>query len=484
MTGWHAFFVVVAIISIAYFAALNGLYLVFTVIATRSVGDHLRRRTYGTLEEAFSSPFTPGITVIMPAFNEAAGVVESVRSLLDLRYPRYELIVVNDGSTDGTLARLAGAFELAPAVRALRDRLPTGPVRGSYTSRRHPELCVLDKENGGKADALNAGLNAARYGYVCSLDADALIEPDALLQVAAPILEDPEHVVAAGGIVRIANGCTIDHGRITEIRLPRSRLATLQVIEYFRAFLIGRVGWTRLNALLIISGAFALYLREPLEDAGGYWPESSGEDVEVVVRLHQYFRDRKLPYRMVFVPDPVCWTEVPEDMRSLGTQRRRWHRAVGQTLLRHWRAIGRPRYGAFGMLALPYFLFFEFLGPLVEILGPVIIILAAATGQLSVLFLVAFLVIAFGVGILLTLAALALEEFNFRRHRRGRDIARMMLYAVLENIGFRQVNDFWRTIGMIDVLRGKGGWGAQRRRGIGRPAAAAPGPAGSARGRS
>lgn len=470
MSAIQTIFLVTAVLTIAYFACLNGLYAVFTLTAARSLRSHLRRRAYSGLEEAFDSPFTPGITIVLPAYNESAGIVESVRSLLALRYPLFEVVAVNDGSTDDTVEKLCAAFDLVPAHRALRDGIETAHVRGTYVSRRHRNLWLVDKENGGKADALNTGVNAARHPYVCAIDADALIEPNALLEVAAPILDDPELVVATGGIVRIANGCTVDHGRVTEVRLPASRLAVLQVIEYFRAFLVGRVGWTRLNALLIISGAFGLFQRDAVEEAGGYWTSTVGEDVELVVRIHRRFRSHAIPYRIAFVADPVCWTEAPEDLRTLSRQRRRWHRGLGQTLWRHRQAIANPRYGAFGLIALPYFLVFEFLGPVVEIIGPPVTIVAYALGELSVLFLVAFLVIAFLLGIALTIAALALEEFNFRRHAHARDVARMLLYAVVENIGYRQLNDLWRTVAFVDLARRKKGWGAQRRRGIGQVA--------------
>jgi cellulose synthase/poly-beta-1,6-N-acetylglucosamine synthase-like glycosyltransferase len=461
-------FVASAAITIAYFVCLNGLYAVFTLVAARSLRDHLRRRTYAGLAEAFDSPFTPGITVVLPAFNEAAGIVESVRSLLDLRYPLLEIVVVNDGSTDDTIERLRTAFGLVPARRAIRDSIATKPVRGTYVSRSHENLWLIDKENGGKADALNAGVSTARHPYVCAIDADALIEPDALLEVAAPILDDPERVVATGGIIRIANGCTIDHGRVVDVRLPSNRLAVLQVIEYFRAFLVGRVGWTSLNSLLIISGAFGLFQREAVEEVGGYWTDTVGEDVELVVRIHRHFRSRGIPYRIAFVPDPVCWTEAPETLRTLSGQRRRWHRGLGQTLWRHRGAIGNPRHGVFGLVGLPYFLVFEFLGPVVEVLGVPLTIVAFVLGKLSLLFLVAFLVVAFLLGVLLTTAALALEEFNFRRHQRWRDVLRMLAYAVLENIGYRQLNDLWRLLALFDLARRRQGWGAHVRRGIGK----------------
>jgi cellulose synthase/poly-beta-1,6-N-acetylglucosamine synthase-like glycosyltransferase len=471
------FFEVTALFTIGYFLVLNAIYLAFTTIAARSLSERGKRGRFNALDEAFDSPFTPGVTVILPAFNESTGIVESVRSLLALRYPLHEVVVVNDGSTDGTIGRLQDAFDLAPVHRALRDTIPTRPVRGTFVSRRHSNLWVIDKDNGGKADALNAGINAALHEFVCAIDADALIEPDALLRVTAPVLDDPRLVVATGGIVRIVNGCAVDHGRVVEVRLPRSRLAVLQVVEYFRAFLVGRVAWTRLNALLIISGAFGLFRRTALEDVGGYWTRTVGEDVELVVRLHRHFRARQEPYRIAFVADPVCWTEAPEDFRTLSRQRRRWQRGLGQTLWRHRRLVANPRYGTLGLLAFPYFLVFEFFGPLIEVIGPVVTIVAFALGEISLVFLVAFLLVAVLLGIVLSIAALTLEEFNFRRHQSARDISRLLLYAVLENLGYRQLNDLWRMFALVDLARRKQGWGAQRRRGIGRMPPPPPVPA-------
>jgi cellulose synthase/poly-beta-1,6-N-acetylglucosamine synthase-like glycosyltransferase len=471
MSALSTALIVASAITIAYFAILNTLYMTFTAVAWRTLGRHLRGRAYSVVEEAFDSPFTPGITVILPAFNESTEIVQSVYSLLALRYPKYEIVVVNDGSTDETVARLRDEFDLVPAHRAIRDSIPTRPIAASYVSRRNPNLWVLDKANGGKADALNAGLEAARQPYVCAIDADALIETDALLRVAVPILEDPERVIATGGIVRIANGSTIDHGRVTSVRLPRNPLAVLQVLEYFRAFLIGRVGWTRLNALLIISGAFGLFQREAIAEVGGFATDTVGEDMELVVRLHRHFRARGVPYRIEFVADPVCWTEVPGDLRSLSRQRRRWHRGLGQTLWRHRRAVGNPRYGAFGLVALPYFLLFEFLGPVIETLGAALTVAAFVVGDLSGASFVAFLLLAFLVGIVLSIAALALEEFNFRRHHRTRDVVSMVAYSVLENLGYRQLNDVWRVLALVDLVRRRQDWGAQRRRGIGNLAA-------------
>jgi cellulose synthase/poly-beta-1,6-N-acetylglucosamine synthase-like glycosyltransferase len=464
-----------ALLAFGYFALVNVVYLLFTALAWRAVAGYRRARSYAAVEEAFASPLTPPISVLLPAHNEEAGVVESVRSLLALRYPEFEVIVVNDGSTDATLTELATAFELLPARKALRKRIPCARVRAAYASRRHPDLWVIDKDNGGKADALNCGINAARYPYFCAVDADAILEEDALLRVAKPVLDDPDLVVATGGIVRIANGCRIEDGRIVDVRLPTSRLATLQVVEYLRAFLVGRIGWSRMRSLLIISGAFGLFRRNLVEAVGGYATDTVGEDVELVMRLHRHLRERGEAYRIEFVPDPVAWTEAPEDARSLGRQRRRWQRGLGEALWRHKAVALRPRYGVFGCLAYPYFLLFELVGPVIELVGYPSVIASAALGTLSLAFVGAFFAAAVLVGVLLSISALAVEELSSRRYLRRREFARMVAAAVFENFGYRQLLTIWRTRGLIDLARRRGGWGEMRRRGLGYvPAAGEP----------
>ena len=452
--------------AIFYFTALNGLSLLFTAVAWRSVSRQLRRRSYDAAQDTLASPLAPGISMLLPAFNEQVGVVESVRSLLRQRYPEHEVIVINDGSLDRTLEVLDAAFDLVPVRRQLRDVLPTEEVLATYASRRHPELLVVDKRNGGKADALNCGINAAAHPYICCVDGDALIEEEALLRVAQPIVDDPDRVVASGGMVRIVNGCAVDDGAVTAVRLPRSRIATLQVVEYFRAFLVGRLAWSEFGALLIISGAFGVFQRSAVEAAGGYWTDTVGEDAELVVRLHRHLRERDEPYRIEFVPEPVCWTECPEDLRGLGRQRRRWQRGLAQTLWRHRRLVGNPRYGVFGMLALPYFVLFELLGPVVELACYALLPVSAAAGLLAPELLLGFVIVSVLMGIVLSISALALEEFSFRRHPSHRDVARLLLYAVLGTFGPRQVAAAWRMLGLFDLLRRDRGWGAQHRRGF------------------
>ena len=455
-----------SLVAFAYFAVLNSLYLFLTALAWAQMGKEVRARQYVGFDEIFRSPLTPGISVIVPAFNEEAVIVESVRSLLALRYPKHEVVVVNDGSSDGTLAVLRRAFELAPVRIALREGIPTAVVRGTYVSRSHPGLIVVDKENGGRSDALNVGVNASRHPYVCVIDADSLLEADSLLKVSRPILDDPDLLAATGGTIRIANDCRVDHGRVVEVRLPKSGLATVQVLEYLRAFLVARVGWSRLNSLGIISGAFGLFNRAVLETVGGFWTETVGEDFELTIRLHRHLKERDEPYRIAFISDPVCWTQVPDQVSALGRQRRRWQRGLWQGLSRQRRMIANPRYGVVGLVAMPYFAVFEFLSPVFALLGLLLTILLWLLGGLSTLYLIAFLLVSIGLGLVLTTAALALEEFSYRRYTRRREILRLLAYAVLENVGYRQMHDVWRTIGFVDIARGKTGWGAQPRRGF------------------
>ena len=452
---------------LAYFAAMNAIYLAFTISASQAIGHRLRRQAYSDSEEIFASPLSPGISVIVPAYNEQAGIVEAVSSFRRLRYPRLEVIVVSDGSTDATLKRLQEAFELVPVRLAMRATLPHAPVRQAYVSRLDSAVVVIDKENGGKADAQNAGASVARHPFLCVVDADAVLEEEALLQVAQPILDDPVEVVGVGGIVRIANGCRIEAGQVVEVALPRSRLAVLQVVEYFRAFLVGRVAWSRARSLLIISGAFGLFRRDVVEAVGGWWTDTVGEDAELVIRIHEHLRARGERYRIDFVPDPVAWTEAPETFSGLARQRRRWQRGLAESLGRHRRMIGNPRYGLIGLFAMPYFVVFELLGPIIDVLGYIALPLAVAFQLLSVGFLVAFLALAVGLGVFLSFAALALEEFSFRRHPRGREVARLLAYAVFENLGYRQLTSVWRIAGLVDLARGRSEWGVMTRRGLG-----------------
>jgi cellulose synthase/poly-beta-1,6-N-acetylglucosamine synthase-like glycosyltransferase len=451
---------------IFYFAVLNGCLLAFTAIAWRDIVGHLRRRDHIGVEAAFASPLTPPVSVILPAFNEETWIVESVRALLRLRYPSYEIVIVDDGSTDSTVACLAKAFEVVPAHVAMRDRLPHAPVHRTYRSSRHPHLTVLSKVNAGtKADAVNAGINAARYPYVCVLDADELVEPDGLLRIARPLLDDPQGVVATGGIVRIANGSAIEDGAVVEPRLPAGRLATLQVIEYFRSFVAGRLAWSKFGSLMIVSGAFGLFHRETVESVGGYEPSAIGEDFELVQRLYHVLRERQEPCRVVYVPEVVVWNEAPADRRGLSGQRRRWQQGLFDAIRRHRKMIANPRYGTVGVVGMPFYLLFELLGPVIEMLGYLTIGVAAIIGVLNAKAAIAFAIVAVLLGVLQSVAALLAAEFSFRRYTSNREALRLVAYAFVDNLGYRQWLAVWRVWALVEVLLGRGGWGSIARQG-------------------
>ncbi len=461
-SGAAAFLEVAIII---YFLALNSLYLLFSVVAYVRLRQHRRRWTARDVETIMRSSDTPAISVIVPAFNEEASLAESVHSLLHLNYPQFEVIVVSDGSTDGTLPGAARDFELMRAPVSYAQPIPTQPVRGVYRSLVHPDLVLIDKQNGGKADAINAGINAARYPLVCVIDADSLLEEQSLNRAVLPFIEDPD-TIASGGIVRIANGCRIEHGRVTEVRLPRSPLAMFQTVEYLRAFLAGRVAQSAVNALLIISGAFGLFRREAVIEVGGFRADTIGEDMELVTRLHRLYRERGQRYRIVFQPEPTCWTEVPESLRMLGRQRNRWQRGTMQVLGYHASMLFNRRYGVIGMLAMPYYFIFEAIGPVIELAGYVLTILAIVFGVIDWRFAELFFLAAIVYGSLLSVAAVALEELSFRRYPKARDLLRLVAYGVLENFGYRQLATCWRIAGVVDFLRGKQAWGAMTRKGF------------------
>jgi cellulose synthase/poly-beta-1,6-N-acetylglucosamine synthase-like glycosyltransferase len=410
----------------------------------------------------------PPIALLVPAFGEELTIVESVRSLLSLQYPAFEVVVVNDGSRDGTLDALIGAFELEPVERDYELVAPCARIRGLYATSRQPKLIVVDKENGGKADALNAALNLSRASVVCSMDADSLLEPDALLRAVRPFVEDPERVVAVGGSVRIANGCDIRFGRVTRIGTPRNFLALLQTIEYLRAFLMARLAWSELKTLLIISGAFGLFRREAVLAVGGYSLGTVGEDMELVVKLHKHFRKEKKPYRVVFLPEPVCWTECPEDLAVLGRQRARWHRGALETFERHKDVLFNPKYGRLGTVGFGYILVVDVLGPFIELAGYILIPAFWLLGVLNTESLYAFLAVSFGFGVVLSVGALALEETELRRFPDVKDLAVLMLAGIVENFGYRQLNNVWRLIGTWQFVTKQHSWGVMTRRGFNR----------------
>ncbi len=448
-----------------YFVLVNSFYALLLVSATWALRRHLLIEQAEPRWRILSSDMAPSISLLAPAYNEAATVAESVRSHLALYYPNLEVVVVNDGSKDDTLSVLVAEFELHPIHPVFHRQISVKPVRNLYRSRIHPNLVVVDKENGGKADALNAGLNFASGQLVCAMDADTLVEADALQRMVRPFLLSSV-MVATGGTIRPVNGSLVDHGRVVHARAPRRMLPGVQVVEYLRSFLFGRLGWNRLGGNLIISGAFGLFRRDALVEGGGYTVDTVGEDIELVVRLRRYGYEKVGPHVVEFIPDPVAWTEVPETLRQLGRQRDRWHRGLADVMWRHRRLLFNPSYGALGLVVFPFFLFGELLAPVIEALGLVGLVVGLSAGVLNASFAGLFFLVAYGYGAILTLMTLVLEEWSFHRYETFSDRFWLVLWSLIENLGYRQLTVVWRLQGLLNYLQGRRHWGLMERQGF------------------
>jgi len=447
-----------------YFVALNGGYVLLNLTAIFSLVRYMPLQGSSSLPQAYAG-MEPPISLLVPAYNEATTICSSVRSLLQLNYPEFEVIVINDGSTDDMLDVLRREFSLAPFPEAYRVRLPTQPVQTIYQSARYTNLRVIDKANGGKADALNAGINCARFPLYCAMDADSVLNRDSLQHLVQPFLDDPR-TIACGGTVRIANGCEVEDGFLTRAGLPSNLLALFQTVEYLRAFLFGRLGWSPMNAMLIISGAFGLFRKDSVVAAGGYRTDTVGEDMELVVRLHRFMRNERRDYRITFVPDPICWTESPEDLKTLRKQRMRWQRGLAESLRMNIGLLFHRRGGAVGWLGFPFMALFEWWGPCIEVIGFVFVIVGYSLGIVSHQALIVFLLLALAVGILLSISAILLEEMSFHIYPKASQLLVLMTIAVLENFGYRQINSIWRFIAMLRWLTGgRGDWGTMKRTG-------------------
>ncbi|MEW6068717.1 MAG: glycosyltransferase [Nitrospirota bacterium] len=449
-----------------YFGVVNLVYSMLLTISLFVILRHIRRIKYSPIRDFTYSPQTSPISILIAAYNEEDVIMQTVTAALSMNYPFFDVIVINDGSTDRTLKILIDAFKLNKIDVVYRNIIKTKPIRGFYYNPEFPNLLVIDKERGGKADALNSGINASRNPYFCSVDADSLLERDALIRLMSAVLESTTPVVACGGVVRTLNGLKIKDGVVKEINLPKSNLAILQVVEYLRAFLFGRVGWDALNAVLIISGAFSLFNKAAVVAVGGYKINNVSEDMELIVKLHKFHRNHRRPYKIKFISDPICWTEVPEGLKMLGRQRRRWHLGLIQSIVQHKEIMFNAKYGFLGMVVFPYYFFFEILGPIIEISGYIIIPLSYFLGLLSFEYFLLFLSLAIFYGIFLSIAGIFLEELTFRRYPRWSDLFKLLTYGVIENFGYRQINSFWRFQAIMRYVLFRRKWEYVKKKGV------------------
>ncbi|AYV69720.1 MULTISPECIES: glycosyltransferase family 2 protein [Niallia] len=441
-------------------------YTVILFISMLQLRKEYKLNREDTFDDVSNEWYTKPVSIIVPAYNEEAGIIPSVRSLLSINYPQFEIIVVNDGSIDQTLQKMMEQYEMVHIEKVVRKQLTTKPIKGIYQSKLLPKLYLIDKENGGKADALNAGLNFSHFPYICSLDGDSVLERDAFLKVMKPIMDSDEEVIASSGSIRIANGCKIKNGQVLEIGLSRHPLVIMQIIEYLRAFLMGRIGLSRHNLLLIISGAFGVFSKKWVLKAGGYQTNTVGEDMELVVRIHRLLKETKEKKKIVYVPDPVCWTEVPEEIKYLRRQRRRWHRGLYESLWNHRKLTLNPKYGNIGLISFPYFWLIEFFGPIIEFLGYVYTIIALFFGGVYLEFAILILLLSCIYGSIFSMAAVLLEEWSLRKYPKVSHIISLFFYSLTESFWYRPLTVFWRCEGIWQLIRRDKSWGEMSRKGV------------------
>jgi cellulose synthase/poly-beta-1,6-N-acetylglucosamine synthase-like glycosyltransferase len=454
------------VFTLGYFVVLQMTFTVLAIVGWRAIEDYVERRPMRDYRAVAESEMSMPVSILVPAYNEAPSIVAALRSLLTSQFVEFEIVVINDGSTDETMEVLTDAFGLVKVGRVPRSNISTQLVHGVYTSPLEPHVVVIDKVNGGKADALNAGINHAVYPLFCAIDADTMLDADALSRLVWEFQAEPE-TVAVGGIVRIVNGSEFEDGRLARVRTPRNLLANLQIIEYLRAFLGGRIGWSKSGMLLIVSGAFGLFRRDVCVEVGGYDPTTVGEDAELVLRLHRRRREQGKPCRITFFPDPICWTECPEDLGTLVRQRDRWQRGLIEMIGRHRKMLMRPRYGRIGCIAMPYFIFFELLGPTIECFGYTLFVLSLVLGIVSLPFALAFFAVSLTYSLVLSFLVILMEERAFRRYPGWSDLIRLTLCAVVENVGYRQMLAVVRMRSWYTLARRKQHWGEMKRKGFG-----------------
>jgi cellulose synthase/poly-beta-1,6-N-acetylglucosamine synthase-like glycosyltransferase/phosphoglycerol transferase MdoB-like AlkP superfamily enzyme len=452
-----------------YSLVLLSFYIFIGIYSTGEIRKYLRRNSFADFRVLAASEHLPGLSIIAPAYNEAANIVENVRSMLSIHYNTLELIIVNDGSKDDSLQKLIEAYDLYKTNIFINEQIPTKKVKGVYKSNIpvFNKLIVVDKENGGKADALNVGINLASYGYFVCVDVDCILEQDALLKMIKPFLEETKvRVIASGGVIRIANDCKIENGRLVEINLPKKFLPRMQTLEYIRSFLLGRMAWSRLNGLLLISGAFGAFDKEIVIKCGGYSVDTVGEDMELIVRMRRYMEENKLPYKITYIPDPLCWTEAPASYKILGRQRNRWTRGTIETLRMHKIMFFNPRYGVLGMVSYPYWFFFEFLAPVIEFVGICVFIVFAFLGlvQWSTFFILLGCILLFG--FLYSVFAILMEVLTYNQYKDKKDIFKLIETAFLDPFIFHPFVVLSALKGNIDYLRKNHSWGEMTRQGL------------------
>lgn len=463
------FFDLYLVLILAYAVLIMSSYLILAYLSAKELRAYLKKNSFVDYNVLLTSEFAPKLSLIAPAYNEGFTIEENVKSLLSLNYNNYQVIVVNDGSKDNSMEILIRTYDLVLTELEVHSKIETKKIKGLYRSRNaaFKKLIVVDKENGGKADALNAGLNIAEYPYVVCIDVDCILDKDSLLKLAKPFLESHgKRIIATGGVVRIANQCIIKNGRLVEVNVPDSMLSRIQVLEYLRAFLLGRMAWGRLDGLLLISGAFGAFDKEIALLAGGYSTKTVGEDMELVVRMRRYMLENKLPYAVSYIPDPLCWTEAPEEFKIFKKQRSRWMRGTIETLSIHKKMFLNPNYKLLGLISVPYWTLFEFLAPAIEFIGLIMTVIFLISGMLNWHFFFLLVLFVYSFAIFFSVIALYCEERTYHKYPKQADFVKLLLAAFIEPLYFHPITVYSALVGYKEKVMGTKGWGEMTRKGF------------------
>nr|WP_315240311.1 glycosyltransferase [uncultured Flavobacterium sp.] len=425
----HYFFLIFSVFAIAS-------YIILAIISAVETIEYTKKNSFINYKEILSSTFSPSISIIAPAYNESLNIVENVRSLLSSHYVNYDVIIVNDGSKDDSLSKLIQAYDLVQIDHLINEHIKTKPLRKGVYKSTNPafdKLTVIDKENGGKADALNMGLNMSKNRYVACIDVDCLLLEDALQKMIKPFLESTDtKVIASGGVIRIANSCIVNDGKLLDINFPKTWLEQGQILEYLRAFLLGRMAWSRLNGLLVISGAFGLFDKKIAIDVGGYDTNTVGEDMEIIVRMRRHMEELKEKYKVAYIPDPLCWTEAPDNYKTFISQRNRWTRGTIETLRKHRKIAFNPNYRSLGLISYPYWLVFERLAPIIEVAGILYFGILIALDQVRWDYALAFIILAYMFSVMFSIVAIFSEELTYHQYKKKSIGFKLIIIAFLE----------------------------------------------------
>ncbi len=446
------------------------LYISITVVSLVGIKQYFNKTSFVKYTSVLSSPFAPSISILSPLYNEERNAISSIRSLLTNHYVNYDIVIINDGSSDKTLELIIEAFQLKKVEYTFEQKIKTENILGIYksTNPAYEKIKLINKERGGKSDALNAGLNISENEYVVCVDGDCILADDALQKMIKPFLEHTEkEVVACGGVIRIANGCKIKDGRVIEKKLHHSILVKFQVLEYLRSFLLARVGWSKNRGLMHIAGAFCIFTREKAIAVKGFNRYTLGEDMDIVVKIQKFMYDAKLKFKTIYLPEPLCWTEVPSTCQSLIRQRSRWARGTIKTLWDHKKMMLNPKYGQMGMFGYPVWFIYERFGPIIEIIGISFFIVSAYLGRVNWMYTTSFLIATYLFAIMYSLFALLTEEMTYHQYDKKGDLTKLILIALIEPFTYHIFMIYPVILGNIQQLfKLKNKWGDIDRKGF------------------